>query len=393
MKNILIINAGSSSIKFKLFSCDDCRNVLLQLEGQISEIYSNKADLKIKVEGDNNTVREEMNLTGDVYKSAIAYLVNHPIFKIYAIDVVINRVVHGGDQYRDILLLDDVAIEDLKRFTELAPLHQPINLMIAKIFMEMYAKIEHYACFDTAFHQSIPMINRLYALPWRFIKDGVKRYGFHGLSYQYIGDKLPRLVDASLVDKKWVVAHLGSGSSLCALEYRKSVATTMGFSVVEGVPMATRCGELDPAVIFFLQQKYGYTMDEISNILFKQSGLLGLSNDLSCSMKELELSTDDQAKIAVEFFCIQVASFITKLATLAGGIDGIIFTGGIGENSAGIRMLICNHLSWIGLKIDNDDNMAKKLVISKDDSKIKVLVVDANEEMAMVNQYMHILYE
>lgn len=386
--NVLTVNAGSSSIKFKIFRNLPKYKVTVLLEAQISNIHGNKAVLAIK-NGLNNSAMITQTLKLDVsdgYGSAIRQICQNPIFIQYEINTIINRVVHGGDEYKDIVLLHAKTLKALSKFNDLAPLHQPFNLQIAEYFMQMYPKIKHYACFDTAFHQTMPLINRVYAIPWQYEAAGVKRYGFHGLSYEYISNRLPALVDNKIAKNRWVIAHLGGGSSICGIKNAKSVATSMGFSAIDGVPMATRCGELDPAIPGYLADKYKLTDAELNDILYNKSGLLGLSNNISGNMEELIKSRDPQAKFAVEYYALQVASFISKIATLLGGLDGVIFTGGIGENSPQLRSQVIARLKWLGMDLSKKANNNNKLKIHKKDSLIKILVVPTNEELAMVNQ-------
>lgn len=384
--NILTVNAGSSSIKFKIFRYLNKSRVSLLLQGQISQIKENPARLIIKNIVSDEVTKCELTLdASNVYLNAIQQLCLNPKFTQYTIDCVINRVVHGGNEYKDIVLLHHKTFEALSKYNELAPFHQPFNLLIAAHFLELYPKIKHYACFDTGFHQTMPMLNRAYAIPWKYTQDGVKRYGFHGLSYSYIADRLDSLVESKNAKGRWIIAHLGSGSSLCGIKNGKSVATTCGFSVLDGLAMSTRTGELDPAIPQYLKSKYQLSGEELTNILYEESGLLGLSGGVSSNIQDLSISSDKQAVFAVEFYALQVASHITKLATMLGGLQGIIFTGGIGENNSIVRSLVLEHLEWLGVSLNKKANNRNKLKISKKECQIKVLVVPTNEEMAMVN--------
>lgn len=385
--NILTMNAGSSSLKFKIFSLRSNFKTSLLLSGEITNITSAKQALTINNIVDNTKIQETLQLKDNVYKSAVEYLIAHSSFTVYSLNVVINRVVHGGDEYKDILLLHPRTINELAKFNPLAPLHQPFNLLIASNLLKCYPKLKHYAAFDTAFHQTMPKINRAYAIPWKYFTDGVKRYGFHGLSYQYISQILPNLVESKLARGRFIIAHLGGGSSICGIKNGKSVATTMGFSAAEGLPMATRCGELDPAIPLYLEDKYKLTEAAINDLFYHQSGLFGLSNQISGDMQTLLASKDAQAKFAVEFFTLAVASYISKIATQLGGVKGIIFTGGIGENSPIIREMIVKHLDWLGIAINKKANKGNKLKFHKKDCKVKLMVVVSNEEQAMINQF------
>jgi len=385
--NILTINAGSSSLKFKIFRYQIKGTATVLLQGQIANINQTKSELTLKNMLGGTVISQELTLGTNPYQAAIEYLSKHPSFIKYNLGIVINRVVHGGDEYKDILLLHARTLVALSKYNELAPLHQPYNLLIAKHFMELYPKLKHYACFDTAFHQTMLPINRVYALPTKYAEAGIKRYGFHGLSYQYISSRLPSLVEHKLAKGCWIIAHLGSGSSICGIKNGKSVVTTMGFSVAEGLPMTTRCGELDPAIPMYLASKYKLSEAQLNDILYYQSGLLGLSNNISGDMLTLLKSDEAAAKFAIKFYCLHVASYITKLATALGGMHGIIFTGGIGENSSEVRALVVDYLEWLNISLSKKANKANKLRINKKECTVKVLVVPTNEELAMVNQF------
>lgn len=386
--NILTINAGSSSIKFKIFVIGKNSKLNLLLSGQIIDLLTKSPQLIMHNLIKNISLKEDLKLGSDPYAEAIKYLFAHKKFNQFNINIVINRVVHGGSEYKGITLLHPKALSHLALYNELAPLHQPYNLLIADFLMQRMPKSKHYACFDTAFHQTMPLINRVYAIPWQYTESGVKRYGFHGLSYQYLSSRLDAVIDNKLARQKWVMAHLGSGSSVCAIKNKKSVVTSMGFSVAEGIPMATRCGELDPQIPTYLMSKFKLTEIEVNDILYHKSGMLGLSNGLSSDMKTLSLSTDKQAKFAVEFYCLQVASYITKLATINGGMDGLVFSGGIGENSALIRAKIVENLAWLGLAISKKANSGNKIKIHKKNSKMPILIIPTDEELSMVNEFL-----
>lgn len=386
--NILTINAGSSSIKFKIFALGKNSKLNVLLSGQITELGSKSPTLNMYNLIKNVSIKEELKLGRNYYADAIRYLFAHKKFNQFNPNIVINRVVHGGSDYKGITLLHQKTLIHLSMYNQLAPLHQPYNLLIAEFLMQSIPKAKHYACFDTAFHQTMPLINKVYAIPWQYTESGVRRYGFHGLSYQYLASRLDAVIDYKLARQRWVMAHLGSGSSVCALKNKKSVATSMGFSVAEGLPMATRCGELDPQIPTYLIHKFKLTESQVNDILYHKSGLLGLSNGFSSDMKTLSLSSDKQARFAVEFYCLQVASYIAKLATINGGIDGLIFSGGIGENSALIRDKIVDSLAWMGLALSKKANNSNKIKIHKKISKIPILVLPTDEEQSMVNEFL-----
>jgi acetate kinase len=379
---VLTVNAGSSSLKFKIFDLVTEATVLLS--GEISNLNDTAPSI-FKLYDTNQTKiqHEEVKIDTTPYDEALTLLLNCPEFKKIKLSHIINRIVHGGE-YTDIVKLDDSILDGLSRFNDVVPLHQPYNILIASKLLNLYPSLAHYACFDTSFHHTIPLINRIYALPWRYTTEhGIRKYGFHGLSYSYINSQLENAVGAKRSKDKWIIAHLGSGSSICAIANNKSVATTMGFSSLDGLPMMTRCGELDPQLPLYLKLKFDLSIDEVLRILNKESGLYGI-----CQIKDMQemlKSTDTNAILAVDFFCKQVAAYIAKLGVHLDGLNGIVFTGGIGENSPIIREKICNHLKWLGVELDNKVNHEQLSLISKKDSKVTVLTIKTNEELAMVS--------
>lgn len=382
--NILIINAGSSSIKFKLFEVTNKNNSKLIINGSISGLKNLKAILN----AGPDSFEIKFNSTDNVYEQALNLINQLPLIKIYGIDYVINRVVHGGDKYSQITKLNSRTIEKLGLFNKLDPLHQPYNLKIAQLLMLNYPEAKHYATFDTAFHTTISRINQIYAIPWEYTQKGIKRYGFHGLSYQYINTVLQTKYPQY---KKWVIAHLGSGSSICAIQDGQSIACSMGFSVAEGLPMATRCGNIDPQILLYLMDEYDLSTEHVSNIIYNQSGLYGLSNQISSDVKELLRSNKAQAKLAINFFCQKVAEEISTFLVKLNGADGIVFTGGIGENSSVIREKICNHLSWLKVKIKPKKNNVNQELFNDKLSTMQLLCLKTDEESAMLYQLLTIL--
>lgn len=370
---ILTVNLGSSSVKLKLFALACKKKYEIN---EISQVFSDTLKLEC---------------SSDLYNSAVDQIFKNCYFKNYEVDVVIHRVVHGGDIYKAITPLTIERLEQLSCFNQFAPLHQPNNLALAKYFIQFYSElhknITHYACFDTSFHQEQPYANRIYALPKKYTIDGIKRYGFHGLSYQYISTHLPNIMDKTCARGRWVIAHLGAGSSICGIKNGKSIVTTMGFSAVDGLSMATRCGELDPIIPGYIGFHYNLSQSQVDDILYHKSGLLALSGDISGDIQVLLKSNNPQALFAVDFFCMQCASYIAKLATVIGGMDGIIFTGGVGEHSSYVRACIISNLKWLKISLNSIANKANKLEIQRKDSSAKVLVVPTNEELAMIDQF------
>lgn len=388
--NILTLNAGSSSLKFKVFRLNlKTRDIELILSGGVYELSSLNSTFLVKDANSKVLIKESHNLQANAYTSALELILYSSELKQYKLEACIHRIVHGGDIFKDITLLSSEVMEQLSIFNEFAPLHQPYNLLIVEEVKRLFPSLPNYGCFDTAFHQTIPEINRIYAIPWQYTQDRVKKYGFHGLSYSYINSCLKNIVGEQLAKEKWIIAHLGSGSSLCAINQGQSVATTMGFSPLDGLPMLTRCGEVDPYFSLYLQNKYNLTSSEILEVLNKKSGLYGI-----CGFKDMQdilASNSHLSKLALDYYCMQVASHIAKLSINLGGLLGIVFTGGVGENSSIIRQKICLNLQFLGVELDEQQNILHNAIINSINSKVEILVINTNEELAMVRQYIPLL--
>ena len=290
-----------------------------------------------------------------------------------------HRVVHGGPDYDQPILVDRIVLARLEQYSPLAPLHQPNNLAPIRTLMERRPGLPQVACFDTAFHRSHGPLADRYAIPESLYREGVRRYGFHGLSYEYVADRL-REVAPDIAGKRIIVAHLGSGASMCALSGGKSVESTMGFTALDGLPMGTRPGQIDPGVLLYLITTKGMSATALEGFLYRDCGLNGLSG-ISNDLRELLTSKAPAAALAIDYFVYRIALNAGMLATALGGLDAFVFTAGIGENSAVIRSSIVRKLAWLGIDIDADANEAAKPVISLPDSKIKLYVVPTNEEL------------
>lgn len=287
-------------------------------------------------------------------------------------------MVHGAERYAEPVVLDDAAIEALAGFIPLAPLHQPHNVAGIRALHGLLPGVPQIACFDTAFHQTQPAIARRFALPRALSETGIKRYGFHGLSYEYIAHVLPDHFGAK-AGGRVVVAHLGNGASMCAMQGRRSVATTMGFTALDGLMMGTRCGNIDPGVLLHLMEFHRMDAAGITKLLYKESGLLGVSG-LSQDMRALLASGAPEAAEAVELFCYRVSRELGSLAAALGGLDALVFTAGIGEHAAPIRERVCRQAEWLGVRLDSAANERSETRISASDSAVDVLVVPTNEE-------------
>jgi acetate kinase len=290
-----------------------------------------------------------------------------------------HRVVHGGMGHAGPALVTNELLEELEALIPLAPLHQPHNLTAIRSAMALDPILPQVACFDTGFHRTIPAKGQAFALPWELYERGIRRYGFHGLSYEYIASALPKIAP-EIAAGRVVVAHLGNGASLCALEAGRSIATTMGFSALDGLPMGTRCGELDPGVILYLLRQEKMSLETLEQLLYRQSGMLGLSG-LTSDFRDLLESDDPRSRFAIEVFCHQVALQVGSLAAALRGLDGIVFTAGVGENAAQVRSTISSLCGWLGLKLNEDANHRHAPRISTEGSQVAAYVIPTNENL------------
>lgn len=371
---MLVLNAGSSSLKFALYPLA-IRSVPL-LRGEIAQIDSSP-QLRIR-DGDAACLPLDVGAIGDraaAVDAVIDALARVPTLELAAVG---HRVVHGGLRFDRPVLVDAGVLAELRALVPLAPLHQPHNLAAIERIAERHPGLPQVACFDTAFHRRQPAIAQHYALPRALTAAGIIRYGFHGLSYEYVSRSLRRRVDAA-ARRRVVVAHLGSGASLCALRDGESIATTMGFSPLDGLPMATRCGSLDPAVVLHLISQRGMTVADVEHLLHHQSGLLGVSG-ISGDMRQLLADGSVHAQDAVDLYVYRINRELGSLVAALGGIDSLVFTGGIGEHAAEIRHRICELAQWTGLVLDADANRAGPPRISSADSAVSAWVVATDEE-------------
>jgi acetate kinase len=388
--SILVVNAGSSSLKFSLFRLDAADTLHLAVHGQVDGIGT-RPHLKAKDDTGVILVEHDLAVTdAREVKDAIglvgAWLRDH--FAGETLLAVGHRVVHGGADYVRPVLVDDAVFADLEQLTPLAPLHQPHNLAAIRAIRETQPQLPQVACFDTAFHRSHPQLADVYALPWEYYEAGVRRYGFHGLSYEYIASALPQVAPA-IANGRVIAAHLGNGASLCALHAGKSMDSTMGFSPLDGIPMGTRPGAIDPGVLLYLVGQRGMTPAALEKLLYKQSGLLGLSG-VSNDMRLLLESPEPRARLAVDYFVLYVAKAIGALAAVLGGLDGLVFTAGIGENAPEIRARIVAACAWLGLTLDADANQRGDACISATGSAVSAWVIPTNEEL-MIARHAHAL--
>ena len=387
---VLILNAGSSSLKFCVYRRPETAQSAehggaptawrLEARGQIEGIGSSP-QFSAK-DGEGGALAKE-SLGKDVRdgRSALGALAAWlgARYKHARIVGVGHRVVHGGAKYADPTRVTPQLLEDLRALVPLAPLHQPYNVGAIEAVAERLPRVPQVACFDTSFHRGQPEVAQVVPLPRDICRDGVQRYGFHGLSYEYIASALPQ-VAPDIAEGRVIVAHLGSGASLCALRERRGLDCTLGFTALDGLCMGTRPGAVDPGVILHLFQTLKLSAKEVETILYKRSGLLGISG-LSNDMRELLGSTEPGARLAVDYFVYRAAKEVGALAAVLGGVDGLVFTAGIGENSAEIRRRICLASAWLGLDLDEEANTRSGPRISRAGSRVQTWVIPTNEEL------------
>ena len=384
---ILVLNAGSSSIKFSLFL--ESGNALeLFLGGQIEGLYT-APKFKAK-NADGGSVGEKQWASGEAlgHDGALGYLSDFLRQQLgdHQLAAVGHRVVHGGVDYAAPVRLTAEIVNDLEKFIPLAPLHQPHNLTPIRLLLANRPELPQVACFDTAFHHAQPAVAQAFALPPEITERGVRRYGFHGLSYEYIASVLAEY-DPRAAQGRTVVLHLGNGASMCAVKAGKSMASTMGFTAMDGLPMGTRCGNLDPGVVLYLMDELKMDTRAIEKLLYQKSGLLGVSG-LSSDMRTLLDSAEPQAKFAVELFVYRIARELGSLAAAIGGLDALVFTAGIGEHAAPIRERVCRAAGWLGVELDPVANVAGGPCISTAGSRTQAWVIPTNEEL-MIARHTH----
>ena len=381
-----VVNAGSSSVKFALYE-GDARLLSGQVEGIGARPAMSAKDGAGRAVPALDVTRTPPETPAD------ALLLLMPWLRDWLggrqVLALGHRVVHGGPNHTRPERVTPALLEELARLSPLAPLHQPHNLAPIRATLERNPGLPQVACFDTAFHGTNPAVAQAFAIPHEFAERGIRRYGFHGLSYEYIASRLPDLAPA-IAGGRVVVAHLGNGASLCALQAGRSIATTMGFSALDGLPMGTRCGELDPAVILHLMREEGLTPTEVEALLYRRSGMLGLSG-VSSDFRDLLASEDPRARFALDVFVYRVRRHIASLAAALGGLDGLVFTAGVGENAAPIRAAICQGCAWLGLDFDADANQAAASCISRPGSRVAAHVIPTDENLMIARHTRNVI--
>lgn len=391
--NILVINCGSSSLKFQLIDSKSEQVIAKGLCERIgiegSRIVYQKPGMDKKI---TQAPMEDHKVAIRMVIDALTDEETGVVSSLSEIGAVGHRIVHGGEKFAASTLIDDEVIAAIEACSELAPLHNPANLIGIRACAELMPGTPMAAVFDTAFHQTMPEEAYLYGIPYSYYeKDKIRRYGFHGTSHSYVSKRAAQVLGEDITKLKLIVCHLGNGASVSAVKYGKSVDTSMGLTPLEGLIMGTRSGDIDPAIIEFIAHKEGKTLEEIMKILNKESGVLGVSGGLSSDFRDLEdsyLAGKPEGTRAMKTFAYRVAKYIGAYTAAMNGVDGICFTAGLGENSALVRSMICEYLGYLGVKLDQEQNKKRgeDLVISTADSNTKILVIPTNEELAIARE-------
>jgi acetate kinase len=390
MDTILVANAGSSSVKFQVFAVEGSGEIKRRIKGQMDgvgtqpRLRANDADGATLV--DRRYAPTTICDVPAALHAAGAWLREEQHIEPTALG---HRVVHGGPDYDRPVLIDAQVLARLERYVPLAPLHQPHNLAPIRSILARFPSLPQVACFDTAFHRGHSAIADHFAIPEHFYAEGVRRYGFHGLSYEYIAGRLAELAP-DVARGRVIVAHLGSGASMCALAGGRSVESTMGFTALDGLPMGTRPGQLDPGVVLYLIEQKGMSAAAVQDLCYRECGLKGLSG-ISNDARELEASKDPKAAFALDYFCYRVALYTGMLASALHGLDAFVFTAGIGENSSRIRARVLEKLSWLGGVLDPAANAAAKISIAGPDSRFGIYVIPTDEELMIARHTVALL--
>lgn len=390
MDAILVVNAGSSSVKFQVFGINHVESLARLIKGQMDGIGTRP---RLRAEASDKAVlinkeyaRDEVPNVAAAIRVAAGWLRQKQNFDLIAVG---HRVVHGGPEYDRPVLLDWAVLGRLEQYASLAPLHQPNNLAPIRSLLTNSPELPQVACFDTAFHRTHSAVADHFAIPEQFYIEGVRRYGFHGLSYEYVTDRL-RQIAPNVATKRVIIAHLGSGASMCALSDCRSLESTMGFTALDGLPMGTRPGQIDPGVVLYLISEKNMTPTEVEDLFYRRSGLKGLSG-ISNDVRELLNSKDPRAKFAIEYFVYRVALHTGMLAAALGGLDAFVFTAGIGENSIVMRTRISEKLKWLGARLDHAANATGQFLISERESRVALYVIPTDEELMIARHTLGVL--
>ncbi|MCS7174148.1 acetate kinase [Pseudothermotoga sp.] len=394
---VLVVNCGSSSVKYQFI---DMNGEKVLCKGLAERIGIEGGRLVHRVNADKHVIEKNMKDHEEALKLVLEILVDPEIGVIKSlseIDAVGHRVVHGGEKFASSVLIDEEVLKVLEENIHLAPLHNPPNILGIKAIQRLLPNVPNVGVFDTAFHQSIPKKAYLYGLPYEFYeKFRIRRYGFHGTSHRYVSKRAAEILGRDYYDFKVITCHLGNGASIAAIRHGKSIDTSMGFTPLEGLVMGTRCGDMDPAIVIYLQQNLGMSVDKVYDLLNKKSGMLGLTNNLSSDMRDIEdaaMAGNEIAQLALDIYVYRIAKYIGAYAAAMNGVDAIVFTAGVGENSPYVREKVCEYLGFLGVKIDRQLNNVKGVerIISTPDSKVAVIIVPTNEELIIARDTKYIV--
>ncbi|MBB3809043.1 acetate/propionate family kinase [Pseudochelatococcus contaminans] len=392
-KTLIVLNAGSSSIKFVVFDVTEGKPVNLatgQIEGlgASATVFSAK-DGEGQSFGERNFDKASGGISNHAEGVDVILRWIDETFPGSEVVAVGHRVVHGGVRFTKPVKIDDTVIAELEKLIPLAPIHQPHNIAGILAAREAFPGVPQVAVFDTSFHRGHPFYNDTFAIPREFYNEGVRRYGFHGVSYEYVTRRMKQIAPLD-AEGRVVIAHLGNGASMCAVRYGHSIASTMGFSALDGLPMGTRCGNLDAGVLLYMLDQKGYSSSEIRNILYTKSGLLGLSG-LSQDMRDLEASDTREAREAIDYFVNRVRREVGALSAALDGLDAMVFCGGIGENSWRVRERVLQGMQWIGIDLDEEANHRNARLISSPLSRVRVYIVRTNEGLMIAEHTLDVL--
>ena len=391
---IAVVNAGSSSVKFSLYAVHE-GTMQLELRGQVEGLYTSPRFVARDARGELRSEKRWGDGVALGHAGALDHLMATLVSDFGHLNVlgVGHRVVHGGLEFSHPTRVTASVLDALEAFIPLAPLHQPHNLAPIRRVLDIAPGMPQVACFDTAFHRDNPEVAQMFALPYEMHEAGVRRYGFHGLSYEYVASVLPQLAPQAAAGRT-LVLHLGNGASICAMKGGRGVASTMGFTAVDGLPMGTRCGAIDPGVVLYLMDRQGMDARAVETLIYSRSGLLGISG-VSSDMRVLLDSNEPRARLAIDLFVYRVQREIGSLAAALGGLDALVFTAGIGENSAEIRRRVCAGAAWLGVELDDAKNEAANLSggasIGNAASRCPVWVVPTNEELMIARHTLRLL--
>jgi acetate kinase len=386
---VLVLNAGSSSLKFSLYR-DGAGPPALLCRGQVA-LLANGVEMRASDAANVQLLQRQLPPDSDPADWPVLLLTwIDQVYPGLPLSAAAHRVVHGGARYNTPVRIDADVLFELHRLVPLAPLHQPHALAAIATLMRAHPALPQIACFDTAFHHTLPLVEHSFALPRALRDEGLRRYGFHGLSYEYIAGRLPALVGARAAAGRVVIAHLGAGASMCALLGGRSVATTMSLTPLDGLPMGTRCGAIDPGAVLYLMQEKGLSADAISELLYHDSGMLGVSG-VSADMQTLLASGAPAAAQAVDLFVYRIGRELGSLAAALGGLDALVFTGGIGEHAVRIRQRVCDGAAWLGVSVDPKANAAHDTCISCANSAVSAWVIATDEDEMVMHHSQYLL--